>query len=236
MTLSKKAEKPAAAKAPKEVVAKALSIEEYSILGDKTAPVAVSADLFGKKDISDKLIAQYIRVYAVNQRQGNASTKTRAEVAGTTKKVYKQKGTGRARHGSMKAPIYVGGGVVGGPKPKNYQLHINKKQRTLVLTAVLTKQLAAKNVIALSDDALQIKPKSKIVAKFLKTVEFGGKKTLFVLPKMDDNNFRLAARNIEGVSLSDIGSLNPYILMNAQKIVFVTKALGMLEGHFLKKE
>jgi large subunit ribosomal protein L4 len=97
------------------------------------------------------LLAQAVRVYLANQRQGNASTKTRGEVHGTTKKVYKQKGTGRARHGAKKAPIFVGGGIAGGPKPRDYSLKLNKQQKKIALICALTLKRNEKKLFVLEN-------------------------------------------------------------------------------------
>src|SRR3989338_9847754 len=97
-------------------------------------------------EASPRLLAQYVRVYLANRRQGTASAKTRAEVKGSTRKIYKQKGTGKARHGDIKAPIFIGGGVVGGPIPRDFSLKFNKKQKRKVLFYALTLKLKQKDI------------------------------------------------------------------------------------------
>ena len=112
----------------KTKVKKEIIVKKYTVEGAEAGVMTLNEKLLAFEP-NKTLLAQYVRVYLANQREGNASSKTRAEVAGTTKKVYKQKGTGGARHGSKKAPIYKGGGVVGGPKPAEYRLQLSKKQR-----------------------------------------------------------------------------------------------------------
>src|SRR3989339_216040 len=106
-----------------------LSVRVFSIDGKEKKTIELNKNIFDVK-VSPSLLAQAVRVYLANQRAGTASSKTRSEVVGSTRKIYRQKGTGKARHGSLKAPIFVGGGVVGGPKPRDFSLKINKKQKT----------------------------------------------------------------------------------------------------------
>ena len=122
-------------KAKKEII-----VKKYTVEGVESGIVDLKDELISYEP-NKTLLAQYVRVFLANQREGNASSKTRAEVAGTTKKVYKQKGTGGARHGSKKAPIYKGGGVVGGPKPAEYRLQLSKKQRKGTLLSAISLQL-----------------------------------------------------------------------------------------------
>ena len=170
-----------------------------------------------------------------NKHQGTASTKTRGDVAGSTRKIYRQKGTGRARHGSIKAPIFVGGGVVGGPKPRDYSLRLNKKQKRKALFMALTLKQKEHNIIAI-DNALTIEAKTKLVAGFLSTLGLANKRTLFIFPKIGKNNFILASRNIPLASLVDVFTLNPYNLLQAHKVIFVDNALSVLEKHVSKNE
>ncbi len=209
-----------------------ITIPVYDIDGKEAKTVSLPKEIFDIK-ASPKLLAQYVRVYLANQRLGTASAKTRGEVTGSTRKIYRQKGTGRARHGSIKAPIFVGGGVVGGPQPRDYSLKLNKKQKQKALFYALT--LRRNDIIGLVSDA-KMGPKTKIIFKFLKNLKLEGDRTLLVLPKMEKNNFVLASRNIVGLQLTDAASLNAYETMRTKKIIFLDTALTVLEKHFLKHE
>lgn len=220
--------------AVKPVVKKESGLEVmiYDLTGVKKTPAKVSKDIFGKK-VSDKLLATYVRVYLTNQRQNNAASKTRAEITGSTKKIYKQKGTGRARHGAKSAPIFVGGGVAFGPQPYDTSSKLNKKQKKAALFGALTKAYEADHIIGLSDEAVSAKSKTKDVAKFLQKLDLVKKKTLLVFPKLEKNNLVLSSRNIPNVTVMDAQSLNTYAVLSQEKIVFVKNALVVMEKHFL---
>ncbi len=209
-----------------------LQISIFDISGTKKTPVKVSKEIFGKK-VGDQLLAQYVRVYLTNQRQGNANSKTRSQINLTKHKAWRQKGTGRARHGAKSAPIFVGGGVAFGPKSKTYQLKLNKKQRKSAFFGALTKAFEQNNIFGLSDSSLTVKPKTKEVSGFLKKLDIDSKKVLLVLPKLEKNNLVMASRNIPNVELADVRSLNTYTVMKQDKIVFVQNALAVLEKHYL---
>lgn len=211
-----------------------LSLDIYSIEGNVEKSVELPKEIFDFRS-NPKLLAQYIRVYRANQRQGNASTKTRGEVTGSTRKIYRQKGTGRARHGSIKAPIFVGGGVVGGPKPRDYSLKINKKQRTQALFSSLTLKQKDNAIFGFTYEAKSFPPKTKLVVKFLKKLGNKSKNILFVLPKIEKNNFILATRNIKDVTMIDGMSLNAYEILKAQTILINDEALDVLKKQFIKK-
>ncbi len=180
------------------------------------------------------LIEQYLRVYLTNQRQGNASVKTRSEVIGSTKKIFKQKGTGRARHGSIKSPTFVGGGVAFGPKPKDHTLSMNKKQKRKALFGSLAMRMKEGNVIALSDAFMNIESKTKKMNEIMKKMELSGKKVLIMTPSvMETDNFIRASRNIENVTLTPVTTINPYIVLHADKIVFVESAITGFSKQFV---
>ncbi len=179
--------------------------------------------------VNPEILAQYIRVYQANQRQGTASTKTRSEVIGSTRKIYRQKGTGRARHGDIKAPIFVGGGVVGGPKPRDYSLKLNKKQKKMAFYSALALKLKNKEVYVLSDKFLKIEPKTKKIIQFFDKSKLEQGKKLIVVPNLEKNNLILATRNLKDISLTEVKSLNPYQILNCQKLFFLEKAVLSLE-------
>ncbi|GIW64103.1 MAG: 50S ribosomal protein L4 [Patescibacteria group bacterium] len=202
----------------------------YDLIGEKKEDLDLPKEIFGFK-VNEKLLAQAVRVYLFNQRQGTVSTKTRGEVAGSTRKIYRQKGTGRARHGSIKAPIFVGGGIVGGPKPKDYSLKINKKQNRQAILSALSLQFKNKNILVFDDKILNENLKTKTVFQLLKKLDLNDKKTLFVLPKMEEKFIR-ASRNIEKTDFIDAKSINAYKILNCQKLVLFKSSVLEIKNHF----
>lgn len=189
--------------------------------GKPMGKMSLPKELFAAK-VNKVLMAQAVRVYLANQRQGSASTKTRGEVEGSTRKIYRQKGTGRARHGAIRAPIFVGGGIVFGPKPRDYRFTIPKKMKRAALASALTSAFQDGKVIVvggLSDVA----PKTKIMANALDLVGAVGS-TLLVVSKGAHGVIR-AARNIEGVDILPIQNLHTYSVISHQKLVFMKEAL-----------
>jgi len=193
----------------------------------KKEEVILEKNLFNVS-VNPKILALYIRVYLANQRQGTASTKTRSEVSGSTRKIYRQKGTGRARHGDIKAPIFVGGGVVFGPKPRDYSLKINKKQKKQAFLGALTYQFKNNCVLVFDDSFLTIKPKTKELFDFFIKNNLVSEKKLIVLPKMEKNNLFLAGRNITNLEFTSLESLNTYQILNTKKLIFLEEALRSL--------
>jgi large subunit ribosomal protein L4 len=210
----------------------AMSIQMYDLAGKPTTSVSVSEMMFGQKE-NKALISQYIRVYTINQRQGTVSAKTRSEVNGTTKKVWRQKGTGRARHGSDKAALFVGGGVTFGPRPRTFSKDMNKKQKKLALFIALSMKMKNKDILGLDAAALTMKPKTKEVSQFVKKTEIDGKKTLFILPEMKKEGLVLSTRNMKNIDMVPATTINPYEVLNHSKVVFVGDAVKALETHFL---
>lgn len=215
-------------KAKKEFI-----VKKYTIEGVEDGTVKLSDEITSFQP-NQTLLAQYVRVYLANQREGNASAKTRAEVAGTTKKVYKQKGTGGARHGSRKAPIYKGGGVVGGPKPAEYRLQLSKKQRQQTLISAVAYQIQAGAVAVIESDIVKLPAKTKTVVSILTKMEKDGQKVMFVLPDSKAIGLIKSVRNIEGVTVTNMGSLNAYELLQAKNILVVADAFEGMQQMFTK--
>ena len=178
-------------------------------------------DLFAAK-INNALMAQAVRVYLANQRQGSASTKTRGQVEGSTRKIYRQKGTGRARHGAIRAPIFVGGGVVFGPTPRDYHLSLPQKMKHAALASALTNALQEGKVIVVSGLS-DMAPKTKKMAHALDSIGAVGA-TLLVVSKGVSGVIR-AARNIERLDIMPIQNLHAYSVISHQKLVFMKEAL-----------
>lgn len=212
-----------------------LNVPVYNLMGEETKTIALPKEIFSC-EAKPALLAQAVRVYLTNQRQGNASTKTRGEVTGSTRKIYRQKGTGKARHGSMKAPIFVGGGVVGGPRPKNYSLSITKGQKNKAFFGALSLKLKDHKIVVLEDKVLMEKPKTKEIYSFLKSIKQDNKKVIFILPKMEKNNFILSSRNINKVNIVDAKSLTTFEVLKEGLLIFLESSLEVFTKHFLKHE
>lgn len=204
-----------------------LSMIIYGLDGKEEKTINLPKEIFGVK-VNPSILAQYIRVYLINQRQGTASVKTRSEVTGSTRKIYRQKGTGKARHGDIKAPIFVGGGVVGGPKPKFYQKSINKKVKKIGLTMALSSKEGDKKIFGLSDKFNNIDGKTKTMINFFKEIKCFKEKILILLPRIQKNKLYLALRNIPEVEVTDILSVNPYQLLKARKVFLLEETLPVL--------
>src|SRR5258706_1515264 len=209
-----------------------LKIDVYDTAGKVAESITLSAELFGGK-INKQLIAQAVRVYLANQRMGTASTKTRGEVDGSTRKIYRQEGTGRARHGAIRAPLFVKGGIAHGPKPKDYSLGFPQNMRRAALISSLTSKLKD-NEIKIIKGLGKIEPKTKIAASILSKLSIApSEKTLIVMPDAVQNVTR-AARNIEGVTLRPATLLNTYEVLVHKNIVVMLEAIEVLEKALLK--
>ncbi len=214
-------------------VKKEVIVKKYTVDGSDAGEVTLIEELLSFKP-NQTLLAQYIRMFLANQREGNASSKTRAEVAGTTKKIYKQKGTGGARHGSQKAPIYKGGGVVGGPKPAEYRLEMSKKQKSGTLISAIAFQVQQGAVAVVESDIVKLPPKTKTIASFLAKTQTNTKNVLFVLPDSKAIGLIKSARNIPGVSITNMGSLNAHEVLQSKNIIVVAEAFEAMQHMFTK--
>ena len=183
----------------------------------------------GKKVVLDEKVfgiepndhAIYLDVvqYLANQRQGTAKTKDRSEIAHSTKKLGRQKGGGGARHGSLKANIFVGGGRVFGPKPRLYRTKLNKKQKALARFSALSYK-AQENAIVFVEPFAMDAPKAKEFLNIIKAVKAGDRKVLFVLPE-NSTNIYLSSRNLPEVNVITVNELNTYAIMNANSMVIM---------------
>jgi len=205
-----------------------LSLSVYGIDGKEQKTIELPKEVFSVTP-NKSLITQAIRVYLVNQRQGNVKVKTRSEVIGSTRKIYRQKGTGKARHGAIKAPIFVGGGVAHGPKQKDYNLKFNKKEKKIALYGALSTKLKENKIFGLEEKALTMKPKTKTVSNFLSELKLIGKNNLMILKKLETNNLVLAMRNIPNISFVDVNSLNHYLVLKSSSLIFVENALEVFK-------
>ncbi|MBE7011734.1 MAG: 50S ribosomal protein L4 [Ruminococcaceae bacterium] len=197
----------------------------YNINGDKVGDIELSEKVFGatvRGDVMHEVVVNYL----ANQRQGTQSTKTRSEVRGGGIKPWRQKGTGRARQGSIRAAQWVGGGIALGPKPRDYGYAVNKKVRRLALVSALSSKVEDNDLIVL--DAMSFDSiKTKQVAEVLKNLGVT-EKALFVLPE-NDKNIVMSARNIEGVDTTFVGAINTYEVLNHTKCIILKDAAEKLE-------
>lgn len=197
--------------------------------GKVVEKLELEKEVFGVKPNLD-LVNQYIRVFQANQHQGTSSTKTRAEVSGGGRKPWKQKGTGRARHGSIRSPIWRGGGIAHGPKPYKRRLSLPKKMRKLALVSILSTKYKSDCIKVL--DKIEIKkPDTKAAAKLVEKLKLSGN-TLFVLDKKDERVLK-SVRNLEGINTSLYENLNGYDLLRAKNIVFLKDAIIKLQKKYL---
>lgn len=201
------------------------NVSVFDMTGNKVSDLDLADSIFG---IEPSIPAMHLCVvaYLANQRQGTQSTLTRSEVSGGGKKPWRQKGTGRARQGSTRAPQWYHGGIAHGPKPRKYHKDINKKVRRLAMKSALSAKTADGELIVL--DSLKLDAiKTKEIVKVIDALETG-KKVLFVLPEKDDIVYR-SARNIAGVKTTLVNTLNVYDILNCDTVVVLKDAVSKIE-------
>ncbi len=207
------------------------SLNVYSTSSKKTGTIAIKKKFFDAK-INQDLMAQAIRVYLSNQRQSPAKTKSRGEVKVTKKKVWRQKGTGRARHGSRNAPIFVGGGKAHGPSgEQNFKLKMSKKMKQASLFSALSLQNKDKNIICLTG-LEKLDSKTRSYHKTFTKLTKNSKKLLLVLPK-DSTNILRATKNLPYLTSLPAKNLTTYQVLNATNIIFTKPALKDFETHYV---
>jgi large subunit ribosomal protein L4 len=199
----------------------------YNIKGEATSrKVSLNDDVFA---ITPNEHAIYLDVKSIlaNRRQGTHKAKERAEVSFSTRKLKRQKGTGGARAGSIKSPVFVGGGTIFGPRPRDYSFKLNKKVKVLARKSALSMQASENNVIAVESIVFD-KPSTKQFNAVLKALKADSKKTLLVLPESNKNVY-LSARNIEKMNVSLASELNTFDILNASKILLVEGSESVIE-------
>ena len=197
----------------------------YNMQGSKVGEFELSAALFGA-EVNKSVLHETVVNYLANQRQGTQSTKTRTEVSGGGAKPFRQKGTGRARQGSTRAPQWIKGGVALGPKPRDYSYTINKKVKKLAMVSALSAK-AAQDCVLVIENLKMEEIKTKAIADMLKAMGVDSK-ALIVTNEMEKNVY-LSARNIEGVKASYVGMLNVYDVLNHDKFIVAKDAIAKLE-------
>ena len=195
-----------------------MQVDILNIQGAKTGrTIELPEEIFGAEP-NNHVIYLAVKQYLAAQRQGTHKVKTRAEANGSSKKLVKQKGTGGARKGNLRSPIYKGGGTIFGPKPHSYDFKLNRKVKALAKISALSYK-AKENAIVVVEDVIMDAPKSKQFAGILKSLQISDKKTLFVLPE-DSENVYLSLRNIPGVQGTLLSDVNTYDIVNASVLVF----------------
>jgi large subunit ribosomal protein L4 len=204
-----------------------MDIKVVDIKGKETAAKVSLADSIYGIEPNDHAIYLDVKQYLAAQRQGTHKSKERADIAGSTRKIKKQKGTGTARAGSIKSPVFRGGGRVFGPRPRNYDFKLNVKLKRLARKSALTYKAKENNIIVVNNmDLKDVKTKSFMTIMSDMSIAF--EKVLFVLPE-DNKNVYLSARNIQGANVVTADSLNTYEILNANKVVIVEGAVGKIE-------
>ncbi|MGM0444845.1 MAG: 50S ribosomal protein L4 [Bacillota bacterium] len=199
---------------------------KYNTNGEKIADIDLSDDIFNS-DIKEDVVHQVVTAQLAKIRGGNASTKTRSEVRGGGRKPWRQKGTGRARHGSIRSPLWVGGGITFGPRPRSYNKKVNKKMKKLAVRSVLSDKLQNDGIMIL-DELKMDEVKTKNMVNLLEELGLKDKKVLIVLPGKDEKTY-LSARNIPHVKTLVLDGLNTYDLLNNEVILMSEEAVRKIE-------
>ena len=201
------------------------SISVVDMEGKKVGTVDLSDSIFGIEP-NTAVMHQVVLSYLAAQRQGTQSALTRAEVSGGGKKPWRQKGTGRARQGSTRAPQWTHGGIVFAPKPRDYRFTVNKKEKRLALKSALSVKAADSDIIVVDKIATD-EYKTKNIVAMLQAIE-AGKKALIVLPEVDSKVIR-SANNIPGVKTAQVNTINVYDILNADKLIIAKDAVSKIE-------
>lgn len=201
-------------------------VKKYDMEGNEAGKVPLTDKIFAE-EINEPLVHEVVTAQLAAKRQGTASTKTRSEVRGGGRKPWRQKGTGRARHGSIRSPLWVGGGIIFGPKPRSYDKNIPKKKKKKAVKIVLSDKVNNEALFVL-DELSFSEPKTKNAVRLLENLELTGEKVLLLLPEKDEAIY-LSARNIPAVEILTAESANTYDIINNDFVVTTEAALSRLE-------
>ncbi len=207
-----------------------MELSVYNIKGEATSKkVTLNAEIFGIEP-NDHAIYLDVKQHNANARQGTAKSKERAEVARTTKKLKKQKGTGGARSGSMKSPLHKGGGTVFGPRPRDYSFKVNKKTKTLARLSALSYK-AKQNGITIIEDFKIETPKTSEFMAVVNNLKVSDKKSLVIVAEYDKSLY-LSSRNFDRSKVVTVAELNTYDILNAKTLVFLEGSISKLEEFY----
>lgn len=209
-----------------------MEVNVLNISGKETgAKVQLPESVFGVEP-NDHAIYLDVKQYLANQRQGTHKSKQRNEIAGSTRKLHKQKGTGGARAGSIKSPLFNGGGRIFGPQPRDYSFKLNKKLKSLARKSALSYKAKENNIVVL-DEVNFDSIKTKNYVSLVNSLNVAGEKTLLVLP-VQNNNVYLSSRNLKKAKVITANELNTYDVLNADKLLLTTDAVKTLEEALAK--
>ncbi len=207
-----------------------MELKVYNIKGEDTGrQVNLSDSVFGIEP-NDHAIYLDVKQYMANNRQGTHKAKERGEVSGSTKKLKKQKGTGTARFGSIKNPLFRGGGRVFGPRPRSYRFKLNKKLKKLARKSALTYKVQTGNLIVVEDFNFET-PKTKDYKMFKESLQIADKKSLLVL-KEPNKNIYLSSRNLQGAKTVTVSELTTYDILDAKSLILAESSIDVLEKTF----
>lgn len=199
-----------------------MQLDIINTKGEKTGrTIELPDDIFGREP-NDHVIYLAVKQYQAAQRQGTHKVKTRMEVHGSSKKLHKQKGTGGARKGNLRNPLYKGGGTIFGPKPHKYDIKLNRKVKDIARMSALAYK-AKENAIVILEDVKMDAPKTRAFSGILKSLNIGRKKALFVIPEYNDNVY-LSLRNVQGVNGTLLADMNTYDILDANVLVMTESA------------
>ncbi|MCK5461444.1 MAG: 50S ribosomal protein L4 [Bacteroidales bacterium] len=204
-----------------------MKLSVLNISGEDTGKkVDLKKDVF-EIEPNDHAIYLDVKQYLANNRQGTHKTKERADITGSTRKIKRQKGTGTARAGSIKSPIFRGGGRTFGPRPRSYGFKLNRKVKQLARKSALTYKAKDKSILVLEDFSLEV-PKTREFYEIHKSLNVDNKKSLLVLSEPNQNIY-LSSRNLEDSKVITVSELNTYDIMNASVVIFVESSLDVLQ-------
>lgn len=205
-----------------------MNVEVQNIEGKKSSKkITLNKEIFGIEP-NDHVIYLDVKQYLANQRQGTHKAKEVSELSGSTRKIKKQKGTGTARAGSIKSPLFVGGARIFGPRPRNYGFKLNKKVKNLARKSALAHKANEGSIIVV-DTITMDKPKTRDFLQVVKNINVENEKSLFIISDYDKNIY-LSSRNIQNVNVKPVSTISTYDILNASKLVITEEALGKLES------
>ncbi len=207
-----------------------MEIKVLNKAGQETGrTVTLDEQIFGIEP-NDHAIYLDVKQILANKRQGTHSSKERGDITGSTKKLKKQKGTGTARCGGVKSPVFRGGGRVFGPRPRNYDFKLNKKVKALARKSALTYKALEEAILVVEDFSFET-PKTREMVQISNNLKINDKKSLFVLPE-ENKNIYLSSRNLQAVSIITASELNTYQILNAKKVVVLESSVSKIEEMF----
>ena len=206
-----------------------MELAVYNIKGEDTGKkVTLNDAVFAIENVNEHVVYLDVQPFLANQRQGTHKSKERSEVSGSTRKLGRQKGGGGARRGDINSPVFVGGGRVFGPRPRNYSVKSNKKMKDLARKSALTSKAAEGQIIVVEDFTFEA-PKTKEFVKFANNLKIADKKSLLVLAGQNKNVY-LSARNIQNVNIMTASQLNTYSILNNKVIVMAESAVEVVNN------